>query len=204
MMMSEKRFSETERNCYYTSLVFDNQTQEELGTTKAVDLLNKQQDIIITLKKRLEKINHGYGHLTHRNGLTANEWVIESQEKELKKQNKLIQNLKEDNDNCKNDYRELFSNYVMLEEENEQLQKKNEELNMVIMNDILDKYKIAFEEVKRGADILKDLCPTCIYFINYEAEVSSEGYVRTTKCIKRGKIKGVLNECDDYKKEWEW
>lgn len=39
--MSEKRFSETERNCYYTSLVFDNQTQEELGTTKVVVLLNE-------------------------------------------------------------------------------------------------------------------------------------------------------------------
>lgn len=38
--MSEKRFSETERNCYYTSLVFDNQTQEELGTNKSVKLLN--------------------------------------------------------------------------------------------------------------------------------------------------------------------
>lgn len=38
--MSEKRFSETEKNCYYTSLVFDNQTQEELGTNKVVKLLN--------------------------------------------------------------------------------------------------------------------------------------------------------------------
>ena len=42
------------------------------------------------LKKRLEKINGGYGHLTHRNGLTANEWVIESQEKELQKKNEQI------------------------------------------------------------------------------------------------------------------
>lgn len=38
--MSKKRFGETERNCYYTSLVFDNQTQEELGTSKVVKLLN--------------------------------------------------------------------------------------------------------------------------------------------------------------------
>ena len=42
------------------------------------------------LKERLEKINGGYGHLTHRNGLTANEWLIESQEKELKKKNEQI------------------------------------------------------------------------------------------------------------------
>lgn len=42
------------------------------------------------LKERLEKINGGYGHLTHRNGLTANEWLIESQERELKKKNEEI------------------------------------------------------------------------------------------------------------------
>ena len=42
------------------------------------------------LKERLEKINGGYGHLTHRNGLTANEWLIESQERELKKKNEQI------------------------------------------------------------------------------------------------------------------
>ena len=53
--MSEKRFSETERNCYYTSLVFDNQTQEELGTSKVVDLLNEQQD---TLNELQSIINH--------------------------------------------------------------------------------------------------------------------------------------------------
>lgn len=74
------------------------------------------------LKERLEKINGGYGHLTHYKGLTANEWLIQSQEKELKKkderisewieqhskdiekiseQNKLIQNLQEENDKLK-------------------------------------------------------------------------------------------------------
>ena len=42
------------------------------------------------LKERLEKINGGYGLLTHRNGLTANEWLIESQERELKKKNEQI------------------------------------------------------------------------------------------------------------------
>ena len=48
--MSEKRFSETEKHCYYTSLVFDNQTQEELGTNKVVVLLNEQQDQISKLQ----------------------------------------------------------------------------------------------------------------------------------------------------------
>ena len=42
--MSNKRFSETERNCYYTSLVYDNNTQEKLGTNKVVVLLNMFED----------------------------------------------------------------------------------------------------------------------------------------------------------------
>ena len=55
-----------------------------------IRLMNEQQATIITLKRRLEKINGGYGLLTHRNGLTANEWLIESQERELKKKNEQI------------------------------------------------------------------------------------------------------------------
>lgn len=55
-----------------------------------VDLLNEQQDTIITLKRRLEKINGGYGNLTHYKGLTANEWLIQGQERELKKKDKQI------------------------------------------------------------------------------------------------------------------
>ena len=84
-------------------------------------------------------------------------------------------------------------------EENEQLHKKNEELNMMIMNDILDKYKIAFEEVRKGTDIVKDLCSTCIYFSRSNFEISSMGSSHTTKCIKRGEINGILSECEDYK-----
>lgn len=89
-----------------------------LSEMEIVDLLNEQQAIIHRdeisiktmmsnmkkleeeneqlrkynrqLKERLEKINGGYGHLTHRNGLTANEWLIESQERELKKKNEEI------------------------------------------------------------------------------------------------------------------
>ena len=66
--MSEKRFVETERNCYYTSLVFDNQTQEELGTNKVVVLLNKLyeeneqlREIVNKLEEAIEK--RGYGSI---------------------------------------------------------------------------------------------------------------------------------------------
>ena len=51
--MSEKRFSKTERNCYYTSLVLDNQTQEELGTNKSVKLLNALYEENEQLRKEL-------------------------------------------------------------------------------------------------------------------------------------------------------
>ena len=52
--MSEKRFGETERNCYYTSLIFDNHTQEELGTNKVVKLLNALHDENEQLRKELD------------------------------------------------------------------------------------------------------------------------------------------------------
>lgn len=54
--MSEKRFSETEKNCYYTSLVIDNQTQKELGTNKVVKLLNALHKENKQLKKDLNKL----------------------------------------------------------------------------------------------------------------------------------------------------
>ena len=94
-MMSEKRFECMVKKGTHSG-VYDNQKQhnqgmgDELWVGEVVDLLNKQQDTIITLKRRLEKINGGYGHLTHRNGLTPNEWLIESQERELKKKNEEI------------------------------------------------------------------------------------------------------------------
>ena len=87
--MSEKRFRvRFEQEDGRGEIV--NKKGVELTAREVVDLLNKQQDTIITLRRRLEKINGGYGHLTHRNGLTANEWVIESQEKELRKKNEQI------------------------------------------------------------------------------------------------------------------
>ena len=52
--MSEKRFSETERNCYYTSLVFDKKTQEELGTNKSVKLLNTLHEENKQLRKQIQ------------------------------------------------------------------------------------------------------------------------------------------------------
>ena len=51
--MNEKRFTETERACYYTTLVFDNHTQEKLGTDKVVVLLNE----LYGENKKLKHIN---------------------------------------------------------------------------------------------------------------------------------------------------
>ena len=57
--MSEKRFGETERNCYYTSLIFDNHTQEELGTNKVVKLLNALHDENEQLRKENQTLIQG-------------------------------------------------------------------------------------------------------------------------------------------------
>lgn len=54
--MSEKRFGETVRNCYYTSLVIDKKTQEELGTSKVVKLLNALHEENEQLKEINEKL----------------------------------------------------------------------------------------------------------------------------------------------------
>ena len=91
-------------------------------TNKEVEnLLNKQQDTIITLKRRLEKINGGYGHLTHRKGLTANEWLIESQEKELKKKNKQISDWIEQHSKDIVKISEQKTTISQLEEENDNM-----------------------------------------------------------------------------------
>ena len=103
--MSEKRFFKVEYDEEW--YLFDSNTiSEELVTEQAeygygvfanslspseiCERLNEQEATIITLKRRLEKINGGYGLLTHRNGLTANECLIESQERELEKKNEQI------------------------------------------------------------------------------------------------------------------
>ena len=97
ILMSEKRFIYGETDLF--EWVEDN--GQIISTKECVNKLNEQQDTIITLRRRLEKINGGYAHLTHRNGLTANEWVIESQERELKKKNEQISDLKEENEELK-------------------------------------------------------------------------------------------------------
>ena len=91
--MSEKRFKKTD-TIIDPFPIWDTVEEKGYNCTDTldvlVDLLNEQQDTIITLKRRLERINRGYGHLTHRKGLTANECVIEGQERELKKKNEQI------------------------------------------------------------------------------------------------------------------
>ena len=102
----------------HTFFVFDNEKKKEMTALQTTKKLNEQQSIIHKneisiktmisnmkkleekneqlrnynkqLKQRLEKINGGYGHLTHRSGLTPNEWLIESQERELKKKDEQI------------------------------------------------------------------------------------------------------------------
>ena len=88
-----------------------------------IRLLNEQQATIITLKRRLEKINGGYGHLTHRKGLTANEWVIESQERELKKKNEQISDWIERHSNDIVKIGEQQATISALKEENIELKK---------------------------------------------------------------------------------
>ena len=63
--MSEKRFGETERNCYYTSLVFDNQVQEKLGTDKVVVLLNELYEENQELKRLIKKMGELGGFNKH-------------------------------------------------------------------------------------------------------------------------------------------
>lgn len=95
--MSEKRFTNVGGVEEFVHLVFDNETARTLSVKQTVKKLNDQESTITSLKemnkqlrRRLEKINGGYGHLTHRKGLTANEWVIEIQEEELKKKDEMI------------------------------------------------------------------------------------------------------------------
>jgi len=120
--MSDKRFEVSFDEKRIIDIYAVNKNTTEYDIHKSCDLINSLYEENEQLKRRLEKINGGYGHLTHYKGLTANEWLIESQEKELKKkneqisewieqhskdigkiseQNKLIQNLKEENDKLK-------------------------------------------------------------------------------------------------------
>ena len=126
-MMSEKRFSKLSSSIDYFD-VWDSVEEKGYTLEEVCEKLNEQQDTIITLKRRLEKINGGYGHLTHRNGLTANEWVIESQERELKKKNEQISDWIEQHSKDIVKIGEQQATILKLEEANEQLRKQNRRL----------------------------------------------------------------------------
>ena len=128
--MNEKRFI-----VFPNNVVWDNQLDEVvcrcilegIGDAENVcQQLNEQEATIITLKRRLEKINGGYGLLTHRNGLTANECLFESQERELEKKNEQISDWIERHSKDIEKISEQQNTISQLEEENEQLK---EELN---------------------------------------------------------------------------
>ena len=79
-----------------------------------------------------------------------------------------------------------------LSKENKQLERELDSFNPVV-----------FQDMRKGTVILYDksnidLCSNCIYFLKSDSEISSEGYFRITKCSKKGKVKGVLSECEDY------
>lgn len=120
--MSEKRF-EFYSDDYLVGII-DTVTGKKLNHFATIDLLNEQQATIITLKRRLEKINGGYGHLTHRNGLTANEWLIESQERELKKKNEEISDWIEQHSKDIEKISEQQATISDLKDENEQLKEE--------------------------------------------------------------------------------
>ena len=96
--MSEKRFIKTEKNCYYTSLVFDNQTQEELGTSKVLELLNHLHEENISLKAKSSSWK-----------ITASKEGVEKAE--LMKQ---IVSLKEENEQLRKEHQEMLEKYVLL------------------------------------------------------------------------------------------
>ena len=120
--MSEKRFKFYSDD--YLVGIIDTATGKKLNHFATIDLLNEQQATIITLRRRLEKINGGYAHLTHRNGLTANEWVIESQERELQKKNEQISDWIEQHSKDIEKISEQQATISDLKEENEQLKEE--------------------------------------------------------------------------------
>ena len=151
--MSEKRFFKVDYDEEW--YLFDSNTiSEELVTEQAeygygvfanslspseiCERLNAQEAAIITLKRRLEKINGGYGHLTHRNGLTANECLIESQERELEKKNEQISDWIERHSKDIEKISEQQNTISQLEEENEQLRQVIDDVNSYLKdNDYL-------------------------------------------------------------------
>lgn len=135
------------------------------------------------LKKRLEKINGGYGHLTHRNGLTANEWLIESQEKELQKKNEQI-----------SDWIERHSKDIekISEQQNtiSQLEEENEQLRQMIKENVFGRYEegslvdLEFKAIAYD-DIIK-------------LEIPNESEPKLIVTCKPGKVENVKSFCQMF------
>lgn len=91
--MKKKRFVyEEEHFPIAFRQIRDTLTDKTYDLEDVCKLLNEKETIILNLKLRLEKINGGYGHLTHKKGLTPNEWLLNKQERELKKKDEQISN----------------------------------------------------------------------------------------------------------------
>ena len=126
-----------------------------MSIKEVCEKLNEQQATIITLKERLEKINGGYGDLTHRKGLTANEWLIQSQEKELKKKDKQISEWIEQHSKDIVKISEQNKLIQELKEENERLDEENATLlserikDLEMFEEIADKLKSFAKENKK-------------------------------------------------------
>ena len=196
--MSEKRFFKVEYDEEW--YLFDSNTiSEELVTEQAeygygvfanslspseiCERLNEQEATIITLKRRLEKINGGYGLLTHRNGLTANECLIESQERELEKKNEQI-----------SDWIERHSKDIekISEQKNtiSQLEEENDQLRQMIKDNVFGRYvegSLADLEFKAIAydDIIK-------------LEIPNESEPKLIVTCKPGKVENVKSFCQMF------
>ena len=157
--MTEQRFTNVGGVEEYVHLIFDNKTAKTLSVNQTVKKLNEQQDTIITLRRRLEKINGGYGHLTHRNGLTANEWVIESQEKELKKKNEQISDWIERHSKDIVKIGEQQTTIRELKEEMVRLHKMSIELMDRVIPNLRRENEQLRQEIERLKKELDEKCP---------------------------------------------
>lgn len=79
-MTENKRFTLTERQCYFTSLIFDSQKNEKMGSDEAMECLNALHEE----NKKLKQINSNLGDF--RNFITEQNVLNEKQRKELQLQ----------------------------------------------------------------------------------------------------------------------
>ena len=170
--------------CYSDNVQMEKKILEQQNTIKQLKEENEQlRKYNGQLKERLERINGGYGHLTHRNGLTANEWLIESQEKELKKKNEQI-----------SDWIERHSKDIekISEQQNtiSQLEEENEQLRQMIKENVFGRYvegSLADLEFKAIAydDIIK-------------LEIPNESEPKLIVTCKPGKVENVKSFCQMF------